>query len=135
MTNFFIPDIARTAEDFERIADLIGRLSPESPLPPLGRDGNKTYVLRDEADRRIIVGVAHVEWVPEVQCMLMEPDHSMAKYGYFLLHRGMEMNLRQWDVQRYYMTVPKDDRRVNKMFEVDGAERIDQNMIRYLKRL
>lgn len=135
--NFFIPDIARTPEDFERASELISRLSTGSAIPPLGAQGNVTYVLRDEKDRRVILGVTHVEMAPEVTCMLVDDAtvQDAKRAAYMLLHRGMEMNLRQTGHSRYYMTVPDNDKRVLKAFYDDGAERIDAGMIRFLKRL
>ena len=134
--SFFIPDIARTAEDFERATDLVSRNSTMNAIPSFGTHGNLTYVLRDEKDRSIILGVTHVEMAPEVTCMIVDDRVEAAKRtAYTLLHRGMEMNLRQTGHSRYYMTVPQSDTRVLKAFFDDGAERIDGGMVRFLKRL
>lgn len=130
---FAIGDLARTAEDFRQVTEMIQRLSPGSSLPPIGQRGNTTYIARDEDNLQKIVALIHVEQALEVRHLLVEPDYQYKDASYTLLHRCMEMNMRIGGAERYYYTAPKDNERVIKIFKRDGAQPIDQGALRFIK--
>ncbi len=132
---FILPDIARTDEDFAKCRELIERLEPSGFIAPLGARGNTTYIIRDEDDRSKIHALIHAETALEVRHMLCNPDYNHQQISFTVLHRGMEMNLRANGIGQYYFTVPAENRRVVGIFEKDGAEVIDRNVIRFTKRL
>ena len=129
----FIPDLARTEEDFRRVAELISRLSPDGAVPLLGKPGNTTYVLRAEEDRRVINGVCHVEHAPEISHLMVEPNPS-AKYGFLFLEQVVEMDLRRLGREHYYAMIPEGDERVLSMFDRRGATRVTGH-VRFRKKV
>lgn len=132
---FAVGDIARTDQDFAQVMAMIEKLQPGIIMPPLGKPGNTTYIIRDEDDRTKVQGLIHVEEALEVKHFLVDPDYNYQKVSGTLLHRCMEMNMRVVGARQYYFTVPASDERTIKMFRKDGAEPIDLGALRFMKRL
>jgi hypothetical protein len=130
---FIYPDIARSTEDFEECLKLQQRLNSAGVIPPFGQPGNLTYVIRDADDRATLHGMIHTETAVEVRSFLVDPAYPHSRVSMTILQHGMEMNLRANGVKRYYFTVPTADKRVISIFEKDGAGRIDDDMVRFMK--
>lgn len=111
------------------------RWEPGATLAPIGQRGNTTYVARDEDDRTKIVAVIHVEQALEVRHLIVVPDYTYKQASYTLLHRTMEMNMRVNGVTDYFFTAPKSNDRAIQIFKKDGAEVVDQDTVRFRKRL
>lgn len=130
---FICPDVARSPEDFDKCRTLQQRLNAAGLVPPFGQPGNLTYVIRDADDRSVLHGLIHTETTVEVRSLLVDPEYPHSRVSLTILQHGMEMNLRANGVTRYYFTAPKADKRVISILEKDGAVRIDEDAVRFMK--
>lgn len=126
------------AGDIDKLRQLHFKTNPAGTMPEFGGLNQETMVMRDENDPTRIVGYIHFERPLEMREMITDPDYELRTQALSHAFAALETRIRCGDlgtVDRYYATVPLDHKHVQRFYESDGAVRVDNNTIRFVKKV
>lgn len=127
-------DIARTLEDKEAVLRLIQEQTPNAHMPDLSAPNQLALMMYDE-DTEKIVGAIHIETASFVRHMVVDPTYAHAKFSITLLFNLLESLLRIMGLPYYYFSVPRTHTSIITLYEKAGAQPIEIEDVRFLKRL
>lgn len=125
-------------EDIPKLNELHKKTNPQTPVPDFGSPNTETMVLRDEADPERIVGFIHLEHALEVKEICTDPEYELRQQALSHAFTAFETRARCGDFGvkgSYNVSVHRDHHHISRFFRDGGAVPIDQNAIRFLKRL